>query len=117
VGRIVVLHDESNVVARWREKLAVLAGPHALDEVGEYWAARMPYPLAIDEIRLGDSADSARLQLADVLAGAAVTWLSRFIGTAADRDRAFITALTEAGIEELIENPVWPVPLVPDVAE
>ena len=113
LGRIIVLHDESNVVARWREKLAVLASPDAIDEVGEYWAARMPYPLAIDEIRLGDSAASACLQLADVLAGASVTWLSQFVG-APNQDGDFVTALTEAGIGELIENPVWPVPLVPD---
>jgi hypothetical protein len=63
VGPIVVMHDKSNVVARWRGKLAVLASPRATQEVGEYWAARLPYPLAVDEIRLVNSATSARLQL------------------------------------------------------
>jgi hypothetical protein len=109
LGPIVVEHDESSVVARWRDKLAVLSSPDAAAEIGEYWAARIPHPLAVDEIRLRDSATSARLQLADVIAGAGVAWLSQFVAGAAT-DEQFAAALTDVGIGELVENEVWPEP-------
>jgi hypothetical protein len=109
VGPIQVLHDESSVVARWRVKLEVLAGPDAAEAVGEYWNNLVPYPLAIDEIRLVRSEDSARIQLADVLAGAAATWLGQFVPNSRTNPE-FIAALADAGVEELIQGEVWPQP-------
>lgn len=106
---MIVLHDESSVVARWRTKLEVLAGPEAEAEVGDYWANKVPYPLAIDEVRLVSSTDCARVQLADVLAGATVTWLGQFI-SGGGADPGYIASLGEAGIEELVQGEVWPQP-------
>jgi hypothetical protein len=109
LGPIHVRHDESNVVARWKAKLEVLASPEAELEVGEYWAGRVPYPLAVEEIELVRSADSACVQLADILAGAAVTWLGQFV-TERAADERYVEALGDAGIEQLIEGQVWPEP-------
>jgi hypothetical protein len=109
VGPIVVLHDESSIVSRWRAKLEVLASAEAEQEVGEYWANRVPYPLAIEEVRMVRSSDCARVQLSDVIAGATVTWLSQYV-PGQDPRGDFVRALTEAGIEELIAGEVWPQP-------
>jgi hypothetical protein len=109
VGRIIVRHDEASVVERWKEKLAVLSSPNARAEVGEYWAERMPLPLDIESIELVRSHDFRQVQLADVLAGACVTWLGQFTGRRVPR--GFIAALGESVLPHLIENEVWPLPL------
>jgi hypothetical protein len=110
LGRIIVRHDESHVIRRWTEKLMVLAGPSAQESVGHYWAERMPLPLRIDGVELVRSHDYVQVQLADVLAGAAVTWLGQFAGRREPRD--FIAELGDTILPDLIQNEIWPLSLV-----
>lgn len=110
VGRMVVRHDDASVVQRWKTKLELLASPGAQTEVGDFWAARMPLPLDIERIELVRSEDFRQVQLADVLAGASVTWLGQFAGR--PEPSAFIAALGATMLPSLIENEVWPLPLV-----
>jgi hypothetical protein len=110
VGPIIVRHDEAGVVERWAEKLRVLATPDAEAEVGPYWAKRMELPLGIDSIELVQSDNFRQVQLADVLAGACVTYLGQFLGRPEPAD--FIAELGDTVLPHLIENVVWPLPLV-----
>ena len=109
LGRpVTVLHDENAVVRRWRPLLQALSGASAREVVGPYWAERMPLPLRITEIRVVHSHTSPLVQLADLVAGAAVTWLSDQVFPGG-RWAPFAGQLGQRGIADLIENAVWPV--------
>jgi hypothetical protein len=113
LGRpISVLHDENAVVRRWRPVLQALSSATAREFVGPYWAERMPLPLQIADIHVVHSHTSPLVQLADLVAGAAVTWLSDQLFPAG-RWAAFASQLGERGVADLMENEVWPLPASP----
>jgi len=107
---VIVLHDENQVIHRWRPLLMSLASDNAAAVVGPYWAPRMPLPLQVADIQLVHSHDSTLVQIADIIAGSTVTWLTEQ-QLPNGRWGRFSNDIEAAGIPDLIENEVWPLPL------
>lgn len=109
-----VVHDDSNTVRRWADELAAMARSHQRDGkkarpvtlvVGEI---EMDLPTMLESISFVTSEDDTGVQLADVLAGSAAYVFGAATG-ARPHDH-FTQDLVEAGIGELIFNPVGPEP-------
>lgn len=111
-GPIKIVHDENNVVRRWVPLIQSLSRENAVDVVGPYWGGIMPLPLRVASVELVRSHDSTRVQLADVVGGASIAWLTEEIAPGGQWEQ-FAREIEETGLPDLIDNPVWPMPLTP----
>lgn len=113
LGRpIRVVHDESNVVRRWTPLISALSEPNADAVVGRYWAQLMPLPLQVASVELVRSHDSPPVQLADIVGGATVTWLTAQAQPGGQWEQ-FARQIGETALPAWIENEVWPMPTTP----
>lgn len=108
-----VLHDDSTSVQRWQEtvfvgiqrEMADRTAPHSFT-MGE---VTIHLPTLLQTITFGPSHHDPRLQVADILAGAAAHMYA--VATEARRDEAdFAKALYKAGVNDLIKEAVGPDP-------
>jgi hypothetical protein len=107
-----VVHDDSNTVRRWAKELERIAGaggqagvparPRTL-VVGEI---EMPLPTMLQSISFVTSEHDERVQLADVLAGAAAHVFG--VNTGAKAPDHFARELEDAGVADLVFNAVGP---------
>jgi hypothetical protein len=109
--RFEVLHDDSTAVRRWQATIfgdiqGNMANRTAADSftLGE---VTVHLPTLLDAIRFETSHDDARLQVADVLAGAAAHFYAVTAGLRRD-DGDFARDLYRAGIVDLIKEAVGP---------
>lgn len=113
LGRpIRLVHDESNVVRRWVPLIQCLSRPDAEEVFGLYWTELISLPLHSEAVELVRSHDSPVVQLADILGGASVTWLTEQIAPGG-RWGPLAAEIETTGIQHLIENEVWPAPTTP----
>lgn len=78
-GSFAVTHDRSKPMARGERRLRAMMTPVASRTIG-YGARHAELPLRISSLDFGDSADHPQLQLADLVAGAAVDCLLAWSG-------------------------------------
>jgi hypothetical protein len=110
LGRIVIDFDDTPLIQKFHDRLTRLTTPAALEEYGADPGFKVPLDIA--EIRLVRSHDSPQVQIADVLAGACVTYLAEKV-PGASRDPELAAAIARTILPELIENEIWPAPLSP----
>jgi hypothetical protein len=109
--RFEVLHDDSRSVSRWQDEIfsgiqrnmADRTAPQTF-QVGD---RTVHVPTLLDRIRFKASHDDPRLQVADVLAGAAAYGYEVVTGTRRD-EGGLLRLLQRAGITELLQEGVIP---------
>jgi oxalate decarboxylase/phosphoglucose isomerase-like protein (cupin superfamily) len=111
------LHDDSNTVRGWVEHFAVIrknfeaqlaAGdPEAMGPV-TLGQVTLEFPRHVERIDFGESHGDVRLQVADIVAGAAAHLYA--VATGARPFDAFARHLQRAGVGRLIQNEIGPVP-------
>ena len=95
-------HDQTPIIERNQRAIRNLADPGmepATFHVGE---AAVRYPLKVTALREVDSRTSRRVQVADVLAGAASFQQNAYVG--ASRDPAFVDALEHTPLRGLMDH-------------
>ena len=80
VGRFDVMHDESKPLKNQEQMLRLLMNPEATPTSIGYPGREMELPLRISKLSFGNSKFHPELQLADLIAGATVDYLSAKLG-------------------------------------
>lgn len=111
LGQLDVLHDESKPMFQERRALEDLMNRGGEEErvVGSD-PRTMIFPLRVRRVRFGRSDEHARLQIADLFAGAMRRWMSGFLSESR-RDEWWEQA-TGAGIGKFLSGAIWPMPHV-----
>lgn len=109
--RFEVLHDDSTSVQRWQEAIFGEIQRRIADQTASesftLGENTIYLPTLLDTIEFEASHDDARLQVADLLAGAAAHIYG--VGTGARRDEGdFAKALHRAGVTDLMKEAVGP---------
>lgn len=112
VGSIQVLHDDSAEVQRWLPHIRRLSDRTRYPvEVALWNGSVVRYPLPIEGIAMVGSESSARIQLADLIAGAATICFGSLIKPPKARRRRFTEALRESPLSGWVsDGTVWPNP-------
>jgi hypothetical protein len=110
LGRIVIDFDDTPLVRKFHERLTRMTTPAALAEYGP--SPGFKIPMNIEEIRLVRSHETPQVQIADVIAGACITFLAEKV-PGARRDSELAAAIGNTVLPDLIENEIWPEPLTP----
>jgi len=104
LGPLRLVHDESKLIGRWRDRLLALADP-AVVESHRLTASVVPDPLPLAALHTAASHDTPAIQVADVVAGAAADIL-RAAARAEELDE-WRLRLREARVLRFLDHLVW----------
>jgi Protein of unknown function (DUF3800) len=107
--RFCVLADDSKVLSTHAGVLRQLSDPKLKSFEAGYGERTTRFPLLVDEIRLIDSKADLRVQLADVIAGAATSCLKVSYRNATDEDQGIWNKVKLTMAEkQLFAGGIWP---------
>ena len=110
LGAFDVLHDDSAEIRRWLPHLDRLTNPKQSSVEVQLWnGVRIRYPLPVGHIALDRSEFSAKIQLADLVAGAAAIGYGSLVRPTTGPKRSFADAIMQSRLPEwVIGASVWP---------
>ncbi len=104
--RFSLIHDDSKPIFQNQASLEDLMSRGEPEETIGYGSRRFQFPLRSTAIRFGKSHLDARLQIADLFAGAGVQWIQGF--GAPEGQRSLHNELDSAGMGRFTANSIWP---------
>jgi hypothetical protein len=110
LGPFNIVHDDSVEVRRWVPHIVRLSDAAQPPMEVQMWNGQsVRYPLQVGLVGLHDSARSAQIQLADLLAGAAASGFGSFVTRPRPKQRVFARAVAGSRLLEwVIGSSVWP---------
>lgn len=100
-----IIHDQSKPVSASRDRLEALMAPNIPAAKVGYDRRVLEFPLKGTSLAFADSKLTPQLQIADLIAGAMLTYGASLVTKGKD---PFAIGLKEAGIERFQINAIWP---------
>ncbi len=113
-GAFALVHDESKPIFQEKTTLEDFFSRGEEEHQIGYGPRSFVFPLRVSGgLRFARSEDDARLQVADLVAGASAKWASGFIPSQRSQDEDFSAAIGRSGIDRFLsgnrEGGVWPI--------
>ncbi len=109
-GPFDLLHDESRTILQEKGSFERLMSRGEQEHVIGYDRRKFVFPLRARQLRFARSADDARLQVVDMIAGAGKYWLDGLIIPPAHKE--FWEEISTGALKDFVLGVVWPTPEV-----
>jgi len=106
IGKIVVVHDDSNLIEEQKVVLNQIMDPKATGTYIGYDRRKYLFPLKVEELKLINSSKSHELQIADIFAGSACAYGMHLSGK--KQSSKLMKIIEPVCSNDLIINSIWP---------